>query len=215
MRPVFIFGASGHAKVVIDILELVGNLVVEFLVDDNRDLWGEQFFGYTVIGGREALLAKEMNLECNGIVAIGSNQTRKRVASWLAGHGYQLASTVHPSACLGRGVRLGAGTVLMAGAVINSDTLIGDNVIVNTGATVDHDCRVMDSVHVAPGVHVCGGVTIGSGTLVGAGSTIAPGIAVGKDVVVGAGATVVSSVADGVIVMGTPAKAKELEWPKK
>lgn len=203
-RPIFVFGASGHAKVVIDIIEQQGLYHIVFLVDDNPGVWGSNFYGYRVIGGKQERLSARDEI-CGGIVAIGDNRARNSVASWLTEHGDKLVSAVHPSAQLGRGVVVGDGTVVMAGAVVNSDTRIGNNVIVNTRSSIDHDCKIGDGVHIAPGATLCGTVSVGNGTFVGAGSTVIPNLTVGANVLVGAGSVVIRNIADGVAVVGNPA----------
>lgn len=204
-RPVFVFGASGHAKVVIDAIEKQGQYHIVFLVDDNPRVWKTDFYGYRVIGGKQELLSAHDGI-CGGIVAIGDNRARSSVASWLTENGVKLVSAVHPSAQLGRGVVMGSGTVVMAGAVVNSDTRIGNNVIVNTRSSIDHDCTIGDGVHIAPGATLCGTVSVGNGTFVGAGSTIIPNLTIGANVLVGAGAAVIRNIPDGSTALGVPSK---------
>jgi sugar O-acyltransferase (sialic acid O-acetyltransferase NeuD family) len=185
---VVLVGASGHGKVVIDIVEKEGRYRIPYLVDDNPALQGKSFFGYRVAGATESLLAAaERPLV---IVSIGDNAVRARIAERLGTAGFQFARAVHPHAQLGRGASLGEGTVVMAGAVVNADARIGENVIINTGASVDHDCIVESGAHIAPGARLCGGVRVGAGTLVGAGAVLIPGVRVGADTVVPAGTTV-------------------------
>ena len=43
-EKIFVFGASGHAKVVIDIIEKQGLYRIAFLVDDDLSLKGTEFF---------------------------------------------------------------------------------------------------------------------------------------------------------------------------
>jgi sugar O-acyltransferase (sialic acid O-acetyltransferase NeuD family) len=186
---VFVFGASGHAKVVIEAIERQGKHEIAFLVDDDPAMKGKTFMGYRIIGGREDLLAAKERIG-SAVVAIGSNEARRAVAAWLSERGFGFATVVHPRAVVARGVQLGAGSVLMAGTVINADALIGDHVIVNTGATVDHDCRIGEFVHVAPGSHLCGSVSVGRNSFICAGVTVVPNRSIGDDVTVGAGSTV-------------------------
>lgn len=202
---IFVFGASGHAKVVIDVIERQGLYDIAFLVDDDPALKGTVLFGYPVLGGKEELTAQAGPVR-RGIVAIGGNRARGAVAAWLADHGLGLVTAVHPSAQLGRGTTVGAGTVVMAGAVINSDSRIGRNVIVNTRASVDHDCVVGDGVHLAPGSTLCGTVSVGEGSFICAGSTVIPNLTLGKGVTVGAGSAVLRDLPDGVTVAGVPAR---------
>jgi len=204
-QAIFLYGASGHAKVVLDIVRSSGDLRVVALLDDNRALHGSTFDGVTVPGGRETL--DQLSSGCRqGLVAIGDNAIRRQIAEFLVSRGIELVSCIHPRACLAGDVVVGAGTVIMAGAVVNPATLIGGNSIINTCASVDHDCRVGSHVHIAPGATLCGGVVVGDGAFVGAGATIIPNLTIGAGAVVAAGATVVSPVAPGVKVAGTPAR---------
>jgi len=203
-EELFVYGASGHAKVVIDIIERQGLGKIGFLVDDNPTLKESDFFGYPVIGGRSDLLRHPKVVR--GIVAIGSNQARIAVASWMTANGFILETAIHPAAQVARGVTIGSGTVFMAGVVVNSDSRVGDNVIVNTGARIDHDCVVGNGVHIAPGVILCGSVSIGDATFVCAGATVLPNLSLGSNVVVGAGSVVIRDIPDGMTVAGVPAK---------
>ena len=200
---VFVFGASGHAKVIIDIIERQGFHGIAFLVDDDPELKGKEIYGYQIIGSRTELLSSGIR---RGIVAIGSNRSRCSVAAWLKENDFEFVSAIHPSTELARGVAVGSGSVIMAGAVINSDVSIGYDVIVNTRSSIDHDCIIGDGVHIAPGATVCGSVIIGAGTFVCAGATIIPNITIGRNVVVGAGSTVIRDVPDDVTVVGSPAR---------
>lgn len=200
---IFVFGASGHAKVVIDVVEKQGLYDIAVLADDDYTLKNTEVYGYPVIGGKQELLAGSIR---KGIVAIGSNRARRTVAEWLRANGCELVTAIHPAAQVARGVTIGTGTVVMAGVVINSDAVIGNDVIVNTRASIDHDCSIGDGVHIAPGVTLCGTVQVGCDTFVCAGSTVIPNLTVGRDVIIGAGSTVIRTVPDSTLVAGVPAK---------
>lgn len=201
-----VVGASGHAKVVIDIIEKEGRHRISHLLDDNAALHGKSFFGYRVAGATPSILAGAPGERPLTVVAIGDNGARQSIARWLRDNGFELARALHPHSQIGRGAVVGAGTVIMAGAVVNSDAAIGDNVIINTGATVDHDCVVGDGAHLAPGAHLCGGVRVGAGAFIGAGTVIIPGIRVGSNAIVGAGSTLLEDVPENVKAAGTPAR---------
>ena len=206
-QNLFIYGASGHAKVVIDIVERQPGLRITTVIDDNAALHGQAFFGYGISGGRETLLQMVRQRRVDGgIVAIGNNGVRASVAAWLTQSVIKRIAAIHPRAQIGRETLIGAGSVVMAGVVINSSTTIGEDVIVNTGATVDQDCVIGDAAHIAPGCHLCGNVTVGKGSLIGAGCTVIPGIKIGAGVLIGAGSTVLRDVPDGARVAGSPCR---------
>jgi sugar O-acyltransferase (sialic acid O-acetyltransferase NeuD family) len=201
----FVFGASGHAKVVIDIFERMKGMKVAFVVDDAERTHHRTICGYPVIGGRDALLANRRKAGA-GIIAIGDNDARARVAAWLAEQGFRATTALHPAAAIARGVEIGNGTAVMAGAVINSDARVGSHAIINTGATIDHDCTIGDCAHIAPGCHLCGGVSVGAGTMLGVGTNVIPGVRIGTNVVIGAGSTVLQDIPDGARMAGSPSR---------
>jgi FlaA1/EpsC-like NDP-sugar epimerase len=54
---VFVVGAGGHAKVVLDILERDGRYDIAFLIDENPSLKGTDVYGYRVLGNGADLAA--------------------------------------------------------------------------------------------------------------------------------------------------------------
>ncbi len=205
-EKLIVFGAGGHAKVVIDAIEQQGSYDIAGLLDDDPKHADKRFFGYPVLGTRADLPALLSAQLCHAIVTIGDNASRAAVAAHLAQQGWRFASAVHPRAYVARGVEIGPGCVVMAGCVVNADASLGAHVIINTGATVDHDCRIGDAVHIAPGCHLCGGVSVGSGSLLGAGASVTPGVNIGRNAIIGAGSTVIRDVADEARVSGSPAR---------
>jgi len=205
-EKVFIYGAGGHAKVVIDAITMGEQYEIAYLVDDSAGNKGRTVMGHEVLGGRDNLseLKSGTNL-C--VVAIGDNSIRKDVSKWLLDNDFILATVIHPTAIIAQNVTLGMGDAILAGCIISPDVKIGENVIINTGAIIEHDCTILDNVHIAPGVVICGGVTIHEDTLIGAGSSVNPGLSIGSGVIIGSGASVICDISDDQTVTGVPAKA--------
>jgi acetyltransferase EpsM len=204
---VLIWGASGHAKVVLEILHLSRQHEIAGLIDDvHPERRGEVFSNSPVLGGAEELENALKNGVTMIIIAFGNNAARMAAASLAETKGFQLVRAIHPSSIIAADVSIGYGTVVAAGAVINPATTIGKNVIVNTLAGIDHDCVVQDGAHVGPGSRIAGGVTIGRGSWIGIGATVIDGRQIGQNSIVGAGAVVVKDIPDGVVAVGVPAK---------
>ena len=198
----YLLGASGHAKVIIEILEAC-DIAVSGLFDDNqaiRDLLGYKFLG-SFTGSP---------LDEPMIISIGNNMIRHRLANQYP---VKYGQAIEPSAKISTRASIGCGTVIMRNVSINSDTRIGSHVIINTSATVDHDCVIEDFVHISPNATLCGGVTIGEGTHVGAAAIVTPCIHIGKWSVIGAGAVVISDIPDYATVVGNPAKIIRIQNP--
>jgi len=206
MRKIIVYGASGHAKVLIDILERMSVYEIVGLIDDNAELTGQEVFGHRVLGGREILGdVNDLGVEA-GIVGIGDNQVRAALANRVLEHGLELISAIHPSARISRGVELGPGCAMMANVVVNAGCSLGANVILNTAATADHDNIIGDCVHLSPGVHLAGGVKIGAYSHLGTGAVVIPNISIGENVSVAAGSVVTRDLPDRIIAAGVPAR---------
>jgi sugar O-acyltransferase (sialic acid O-acetyltransferase NeuD family) len=208
MQPIIIIGASGHGKVLADIVEQEGRYRLAGFVDATVPA-GTEFFGYPVLGREKDLpgLAEKMGLG-GCLVAVGDNWSRMQCVVKVKGLAPELpfVSTVHPSARIARGAVVGAATAVMAGAVLGPDVRVGEFCIVNTGACLDHDGVMEDFSSLAPGVVAGGNVRIGTGSAVSLGVRLIHGVTVGAHSVVGAGATVLEDIPDRVLAHGTPAR---------
>src|SRR5215472_1478508 len=123
-ESVLVYGAGGHAKVVIDLLEQSGRYAVGCVVDDDARSAGRVLLGrHPIAVGREAALARRGQVAA-AVVAIGSNAGRRRVFEWLAEAGFSFATGVHPHAVIAGDTVVGEGTVVMAGAIVNSDARV-------------------------------------------------------------------------------------------
>lgn len=191
-ETVYLMGAGGHAKVVLDILRSLG-IRVPALFDADPG-----------IKSRSGLpVGSPAEVRYPLILSIGDNRARCRVAGGLGG---PFAIAVAPSAVVSPSALVGAGSVVMQRAVIQAEARIGRHAIINTAASVDHECRIGDFAHISPHATLCGNVRVGTGAHVGAGAVVIPGVRIGDWAVVGAGAVVIADVPAGVTVAGNPAR---------
>ena len=200
-----IIAASGHGKVVLDILQQNENIEITGFIDDDPALYGKSVNGIPVIGDFSTILSSIENIDC-GIVAIGDNRIRADFFKKLYDIGLQTITAIHTGAIIARIVTIGTGTVIAANAVINPDAHIGDNCIINTGVTIDHDNFIADHVHISPGVNLAGNVSVGEYSHIGIGASIINGIIIGQNATIGAGAVIIKDVPDNAVVAGVPAK---------
>lgn len=195
-NKITLFGASGHCKVIIDILQNSGARI-EVIVDDNPNI--------KTILGKTVLLSNQIDSRIlkNVIVSIGNNRIRKLIVYRLNS---SFSKAIHPRSTVSSFAKIDEGTVVMAGVIINPDVVIGKHCILNTAATIDHDSTIEDFVHISPNVSLAGGVHVGEGTHIGIGATVIQEIKIGKWATIGAGAVIISDVPDYAVVVGNPGR---------
>ena len=203
-----IFGASGHAKEILDIALDIGYTKIVFINTDTKE---KHCMGFPVIGEDEIYLLKKDEYEF--AIGVGDNHIRENIF-----HRFEtlnFPNIVHPAATFGYGqskeIRSALGNVVAAGARISCDVHIGNFGIYNHNCTIGHDCIIEDFVHIAPGANVSGYVNLSAGSFIGTNASILPGsendrIVIGKNATVGAGSVVTKSVPANAVVKGIPAK---------
>ena len=200
-RPLLVFGAGGHARVVADAALKTGFWARVFASDRNpARCEGDLLPGVGLFPVGQA--ARDSGACVH--VAIGDNTAREREAhTWgLA----RLMAVMHPSAMVSPFAVVGAGCFVAAGAVVAPQATLDVGVIINHGAVVDHDVAIGAFTHIAPGAVLGGAACIGARVLVGAGAVVLPGVSVCSGAVIGAGAVVLAPVTDPGTYVGVPAR---------
>lgn len=193
MKDIVIFGASGHAHVIADIIKAEGNRVLAFL-DDDIDKYD--------CAGPISNYIKYKN--CEFVIGIGNVDAREKLSQLnLKWH-----TAIHPSAIISDSASIGEGTVIMPNAVVNAGTKIGKHCIINTSAVVEHDNVVGDYCHISVGAKLGGTVVVGKKCWIGIGSTINNNISISELCIVGAGAVVVDCLKESGTYIGVPARKK-------
>lgn len=198
-KSVVIIGASGHGKVIADIIIKSGDKVIGFLDDGVKK--GTQIVGFSVLGKTEDY---KNYADCEFVIAIGDSYIREKIANELPVKWY---TAIHPTAVISSlDVEIGEGTVVMANAVINSSAKIGKHCIINTGAIVEHDNVLEDYVHLSPNVVLSGIVKVGKSTHIGAGSCTKQVLNIASDCVFGAGSVIVKDITESGTYAGVPVR---------
>jgi len=188
-----IYGASGHGKVIADILKKNEVSEIVFWDDDIN----------AKVNGYKVDKPLSINKEGKVIIAVGNNLVRKKIVDT---NNFSCATAIHPNAIIAENVSIQEGTVVMAGAIVNPSSNIGKHCILNTSCSIDHDCQIEDFVHVSPNATLTGDVQVGEGAHIGAGAVVIQGIRIGKWATIGVGAVVIRDVPDYAVVVGNPAK---------
>ena len=206
MQKVVVYGASGHGKVVGDILLASKDSSFAGFVDDSAELQGSRILGLPVLGDGHWLQEEARRMKVVVALGVGDNFARQELIVKCRAWGTELATLVHPTAFVSDSARLGPGTVVMAQVAINPDAKIGCGVIVNTGAVIEHDVYIGDFAHVSPKAAMGGASRLGALSHLGIGAVVIQCVNIGIEAIVGAGAVVVHDIPDRVIAYGVPAR---------
>lgn len=193
----YLYGASGHCKVVIEAIKSSKEDKVVAVFDDNS----KNDFILSI----PILNPKEVNFSDFNpfIVTIGNNSIRKKIVQNLEA---SYIKAIDSSAIISESAQIGEGSVVLAGAIINAEAKIGKHCIINSGSVIEHDCIIEDFAHVSPNAALAGNVFVGEGSHIGIGAVVIQGIKIGKWCVIGAGAVLIKDVPDYAVVVGNPGK---------
>jgi sugar O-acyltransferase (sialic acid O-acetyltransferase NeuD family) len=191
---IYLLGASGHGKVIIDILHSM-NEHIEAILDDRPV--EKKMFNIPVIQTNDCKDLANQQL----IISVGDNATRKKIAIKIQTNFH---TAIHSKAIVSKYSTVAEGSVVMAGAIINPATSIGKHCIINTGSIIEHDCVIHDYVHISPNATLAGNVTVEEGTHIGIGASVIQGVKIGKWAVIGAGSVIIKDVPDYAVVVGNP-----------
>ncbi|MBN2895275.1 MAG: acetyltransferase [Campylobacterales bacterium] len=194
-KPLYIYGQSGHGKVLADIAKACGYAPIEFIDDDPQKTGVLRF-------------DDALHVSIPVALGIGHNAIRAQVAQRLLERGFTLETLIHPSAVISPSARIGSGSVVMALCVVNADARIGEGCILNSGCVIEHDCNLSDFVHVSPKAALAGGVRVGEGTQIGIGASVIQNIAIGAHTMIAAGSAVTCNLPSNVMAAGVPARIK-------
>jgi len=202
----FVYGASQHAKIVIETIKRQGQYAIVGLLDDDPAKKGRELLGYQILGGQERLGGLQTAGVRRCFVAIGNNKARRQKCEDLLSKGFELVSVIDPTAIVLSRVSVGPGTLILAQSYVGVDVTLGQACILSMNCLVGHDCILGDYAHLTPGVRFGGNVNVGEESFVGLGAVAIPGVHIGRRVTVGAGAAVTRDLPDDVVAVGVPAE---------
>lgn len=202
-----IIGAKGLAKEVLEIFHQRNELENLFFYDDISTDLPEKLYGQFPVLKHMDTVVQLFKNDNRFIIGIGNPALRFKMYNQFTQAGGQMVSAISPLATIGHyGTIIGDGAIIMAGTFISNDVNMGKGCLVNPNCTISHDTIIGDFVEISPGVQITGHGRIGNFCSIGTNATILPNTQLGDYVTVGAGAVVTKEVAEGLTVVGVPAK---------
>jgi sugar O-acyltransferase (sialic acid O-acetyltransferase NeuD family) len=193
----YLFGAGGHCKAIIDMIVSDLKLNISGIYDDSKII--ENILGYPITQIQKLKHSPDDDFH----ICIGDNAARETISNSL---NVNYPILTHPTSFVSTLSTIVEGTSIMPLASIKAASEIGKHCIINAGAIIGHDVIIGDYSHIAPNSSVAGYVTIGKGVHFGIGASVIQGINIGKWAVIGAGAVVIKDVPDYGVVVGNPGR---------
>jgi sugar O-acyltransferase (sialic acid O-acetyltransferase NeuD family) len=197
--PVYIVGAGGLGREILDALFALGRTADELvLVDDHPSA--------VQIHGVPVRRPEEITGSGRYVVAVGDPAVRRTLSERLQGRGMLPTSVVHPRATLAHDVTVPDGCLILANAFVSTNVRLGAHTQVHYNATVGHDSMMHEFVTVLPGANVAGTVVLHPDVTVGSNACVLPGRVIGARTLVGAGAVVTKHHPADRVLVGVPAR---------
>ena len=206
MNNILIYGASGHSKMILDIILKNNEYNIIGFIDSYKSI-NTEIYGYKVIGNLNSLSKLIQEHTIFGIIiAIGDNFLRRNAYNKIINIApdIEFIPVIHPSTVLANDVVIPKGTVLMAGTIINANAKIGEFCILNTKSSLGHDSIMSDFSSMASGATTGGNVRIGFCSAISLDVTIIQNVSIGDYTVIGAGSLVLNDIEDFKKAYGTP-----------
>jgi sugar O-acyltransferase (sialic acid O-acetyltransferase NeuD family) len=217
MRRYILVGAGGFGREVMPIARAqfsreiaAGQADLHFAVEHLTNL--HEINGVPIISLEQACgLPGEIHFN----VTIADSTARERIADHCLGAGMVPFSIEACSALDLVANEIGPGAVFCPFTTVTANVRIGRFFHANFYSYVAHDCDIGDFVTFAPRVCCNANIRIEDHAYIGTGAMIRPGsktspLIIGRGAVIGIGAVVLSSVAEGAMVLGNPAR----EFPR-
>jgi sugar O-acyltransferase (sialic acid O-acetyltransferase NeuD family) len=215
-KRIVIIGAGGMAREVASTLHWINRCepaydFLGYLVSDLSQL-GARDSSDQVIGDLGWLKQNRDSVDALAL-GVGSPAVRLKLAGELSAllTGIEWPVLIHPTAVIDQdSARLEEGCFIGARVTATVNIVLEAFALCNFGSTLGHEARVGRGSVVNPGANISGGVVLGEGAMIGCGAQVLQYLHVGSGAVVGAGAVVTRNVAEGITVVGVPARPRAI-----
>lgn len=182
---IIIYGAGGHAKSCIEVIDSQKKYKILGLIGKKNEL-NNTVSGYKVIGTDQDLpvLKKKVNNIVVGFSPINVKATRKNAFEKLKSIGFKFPKIIASTSYISRNANIGEGTVIFHKSFVNSGVFIGKNCIINTGSIIEHDAVINDHCNISTSVTINGNVEIGTNCFVGSGTKIIQSIKINNNTLI-------------------------------
>lgn len=212
MKNIVIVGAGGFGREVFgyvaDCISAGEQWIFKGFIDDNINALDNYNYPIKVISTISDYTPQPDDFL---ICALGNPKTKKKNIEFLLEKNAKFETLIHPSAYVGRNVKIGNGVVLCPKVSLTCDISIDDFAMLNVGTGCGHDARVGRYSTISGFCDITGFCEVGEGAFLGSHVSMHPSSKIGNWASVGLGSSVVLNVKDGTSAFGNPAVALHIK----
>jgi sugar O-acyltransferase (sialic acid O-acetyltransferase NeuD family) len=163
---------------------------------------------YPIYHGMAAFYAlQQEHTITHGIIDLQDQVLKKECIEAIrrACKSFQFINLAHPSAVLGKNVRLGSGNIIGAKVIMNSDSTLGDFCMIKNQVSIGHDSAIDNFVTIETNTTIGGNTSIGEASYIGMSANIVNDISLGKHCHIEANTLVLRNVPANSKMRGIPA----------
>lgn len=210
MKDLIIIGAGGFGREVLEIALDIQEQKSEnqwrvkgFITDIPGDFYEKDTLGYEIIDN-----ISDHKISKNAVYAfaIADIPFKIKTTEQFIRNGAEFINLIHPSAVIGRTVKMGVGNIISPRVTMTANINLGNFIRVGGGTSIGHDVKIGDYSSISGTCGINGYVELGQGVFLGSHATICPHAKIGAYASVGAGTIVLRRVKAETKVFGNPAK---------
>lgn len=181
------------------------NLQLIGLLDNDKNKWGMDFYGFKVLGGCDELKRIEYNEVSVVNMITGNAKIRFESTEHLKSYKKPFISLIHPSVDLSNTI-LGSGLYIQEGVVLQYGVELSDHVSIHIGSLIGHETTIGEYTFIAHGCAISGIVTIQEKVTMGVGVKVLPRLTIGRGSIIGGGAVITKDIPPFSVVVGNPGR---------
>ncbi|GHA30367.1 hypothetical protein GCM10007103_09660 [Salinimicrobium marinum] len=143
-------------------------------------------------------------------IAVGNNQTRKKIFDAVSAKGFGFASYISSKARTWDNLIVGKNTFIDEGCVLQPFTKIGDNAILFTSDIGHH--TIIGNTSLLSGCKTGGNVNIGENCYIGLNASIQQNITLGKNNIIGMGCVIETDTLEGSVFTNKGTKRRSTTY---
>ena len=185
-----IIGGGGHFETIFEVLNEKKNkkeYKISFIIDDK--LRSKTKYNINIISTKKFFELKNYK-NCNVFLAIGDNEKRKKIYSYLKKRFYKFPNLVSDKSYISKNSIIGDGNQFLIKSYIGPSVIIKTNNIFNTNSIIEHNCKVGSDNHFAPMSVILGNSEVANENLIGSNATVLNNLKIKNKITIGAGSLV-------------------------